>query len=217
MSTYFNDITEFDILPSKKIFTTSGLYIPEIPPFSLNFQNAGYESKLQLVNNRPFVTNISVYWLIIGLHSLLYLCTSKCKRMNGCNRKVSGKLYWNSGIRFYTETYMVCVLFAMLNYHELEWIDGITAVSLSNYISFTYLVLAIIMPIFFAVFYYRKREKWDTDEFKRKAGTLLNESKIDNPDEAYVPVIFMMCFYVRRIALAATLVYWKSFSRKSTS
>lgn len=156
MSTYFNDITEFDILPSKKILSSS-VYIPEIPPFSLNFQNAGYESKLMLVNNRPFVVNISVYWAIIGLHSMIYLCTRKCQRMNGCNRKVSRLLYWNSGIRFYTETYMVCILFAMLNYYELEWVDGLTAVYLTNYITYTYLIIAFLIPIFFAVFYYRNR------------------------------------------------------------
>ena len=158
-STYFNDITDFDIFPSDKIIK-SIFYVPEMLPHSLNFYNAGYESNLFLITNRAFIVNIVAFITFLALHGAIYLCTRRVKRMQNSHNKIMTTLYWNSGIRFFAETYMVCFLFALLNIRELESRYGLASVTLSNVLAMLTLIAGVVLPIFFCVYYYRKRNEW---------------------------------------------------------
>lgn len=69
-------------------------------------------------------------------------------------------LYFNSGIRFFTETYMICFLFALLNISEMQPRYGLASVTLSNILSFITIIAAIALPVILCVYYYRKRTSW---------------------------------------------------------
>ena len=94
---------------------TESMYVPESEPFSINFQNAGYESSLALVNASSFLFNFTLHFsLVLGFLVLPLLV--KCRpKMRGHAKTLSNYLFWNGTIRIYIEAYLDLMMPAMLN------------------------------------------------------------------------------------------------------
>ena len=76
-SNFFNDITDFNIFPNGILEWL--VYIPERPPISPSFFNAGYMSSLFLISNKPFVVNFAVCAVLIILHRITSPCCKRCR------------------------------------------------------------------------------------------------------------------------------------------
>ena len=55
------------------------VYIPEMEPFSLNFQMSGYDTSLYLVNGAAFIALIVFHFCLIVLFGVLFTCANKCR------------------------------------------------------------------------------------------------------------------------------------------
>ena len=148
------------MLPNQDIIN-GVLYVPERPPFSLNFSNAGYDSNLFLINNAPYSVNIVLFTIFLVLLALTYRCALLHEKTKVWHSNIRAQIFWNANIRIYAETYLQCFLFALLDLYEISWQHGIFSVGLSNTMSYIVLIVGLILPIFFCALYLKNRAKWD--------------------------------------------------------
>ena len=143
----FSEITSLKLLDFAE-FVESSFYIPEQDSFSLNFQNAGYETKL-------FVVNAEI-WLIIsvvmgGIHVILLLLSWPISYWNNGARwvrqRVQYNLFWNGSLRIFMEAYLDIAVMSLLNIHEVVWPEGLEAVRFSNLQSYIILALCVTLPL----------------------------------------------------------------------
>ena len=110
------------------------------------------------------------------------------------------------------EAYLDFALFSMLNIASVQWPEGLIGVNISNYIAYVLFGLVIAVPLLLCTIAIYKRKSWQDDEgFGNKYGAFLSGTRTDKPGH-YIPVlIFSMVFFVRRLLLSLTLVFWMEF------
>ena len=77
-NSYFEEVTSVQIYDMEDAILTM-IYVPEQDPFSLNFQNAGYDSNLFLVTGASFLLNFLIHISTILLLLILWVCEKKVK------------------------------------------------------------------------------------------------------------------------------------------
>ena len=210
-SNFFNDITDFQIFPNEIGILEWIFYIPEMPPISPSFYNAGYMSSLFLISNKPFVMNFAAAVVLIILHKITSPCCKRFSATKKVNSKIGSLLDTNSCLRFYTEVYLQCFIFALLNLRELDTESVILSVKVSNIASYVTVFAGVAIPLGFFLYYYRNRAEWREKEFQAKAFLLLDGAYIEYPDVYWPQLFFMVSFFIRRAMLAITLVFWYDF------
>ena len=116
-------------------------------------------------------------FFFLGLVLLAILCPC-CKRIK-CVKKLQSALFWNGLIRLMMEAYLELLLTSILNmkYGEVDPKKDSTqyAMVLSKVI---FSVLTIVPPVLFVI-WWKRREHWNSKDFKAKYGSLLEGITLD--------------------------------------
>ena len=159
------------------------------------------------------VPNLGLLFYIFVGHFILALiawqlqcCSKRFPRVVGTIEKKSNSyLYWNGTMRFLVEGYLDMALFSLMNLAVLDWDTNITGIKVCNYVTIFILALTCSLPIFMLFFYLFKSREWNSEAFKAKYGTVLDELR-DNGN--WTIVILPVGNLVRRAAFCMLLVYW---------
>ena len=114
---YFDMVTSVKLLDTEEI-VKSIVYVPEDTPFSFNFQQAGYDSNLLLINGSSFFlicllqVCIFVVWLI--------MLPLRCQCIQTKRLKLSKYVFGGGTSRIFIESYADFSLFAILNVAFME-------------------------------------------------------------------------------------------------
>ena len=137
--------------------------------------------------------------------------TKAVPKIGSLKDKVSAYLYWNGSIRFMMEGYMDIVLFSLMNLQSVEWSGVFWSVDLSNCLAAILTAIFCSLPIYFIFFYACNMRKWNDDLFKGKYGALLEGTKKSKSGSKWIVVMIPTTYFVRRLAMGATLVFWREF------
>ena len=125
--------------------------------------------------------------------------------------RLKSYLFSNGSIRLLMEAYLNLFLFSLLNISKLDW-DGkwlgdFGVTRASAILSLTVFTLTAIFPFIFFVHYCRNRGRWADKDFIKKYGTFITGLKHDQ----VLLLLLQVMFFVRRIVLSVSLVYWQWF------
>ena len=175
---------------------TSSMYVPEATPFSFNFQQAGYDSHLLLINGSSFflICMLQVCIFVVWLAMM----PLRCQSLQNIRLKLKNYLFWSGTSRIFVESYADFSLFAILNVAFKGWpeSDDVNSVVVSSYLSIIVLVFCIAVPLVVAASYACFGKKSESFFLGHRAG-----NKIPS-------LILMLTFFVRRAALSLTLIFW---------
>ena len=76
------------------------------------------------------------------------------------------------------EAYLTLCLFSLLNMKEVKW-AGFAATEFSNVFSYIIFPLTLILPVLIFVYYFKQREHWAEEDFKKKAGGFVDGIRHD--------------------------------------
>ena len=208
---FFNEITDFEVLPAEE-WTDSMLYAPESVPPSLNFQQAGHDSSLFLPNLGSMFYIMLAY---VGLYVFYFLvvwplakCSPKIERFSA---KLKDFLLWNGTMRFFIESYMNITLFTLLNIKEYTWNDAFSLITISDVLAIVSLVITILLPAALLVFFACSISKWEDEGFARRNGTFFQGGDLEREHTQWIVLLIPLSYFVRRLLLSLTLVFWINF------
>ena len=187
------------------------VYIPEQDPYSLNFQTAGYSTTLVLSNASSFLVNTLLHFSLVIVMLILYFIGAQSQRVSSLNNKLKNYLFWNGSIRLFMEAYLDFALFSMLNISEIQWPEGQVIVAISNYLSYVLLGLCGFIPTILCIFACAKRQQTNNNAFKDKYGAFLNGTRTDQSRYVNPAITIAMVYFMRRLMLSMTLVFWPEF------
>ena len=142
---------------------------------------------------------------------LLHLLGKMCPKVKPITNRFFRYMFYSGSMRFFMEGYLDFCLFSLLNVTSLDWSGAFSAVTLCNYMAIFITVLACPFPIFILVWYLLRMHLWDTEEFKEKWGTVLDNLDIGKEDGKWVVIILPVSYFVRRLAFVLVLVFWYEF------
>ena len=147
------------------------VYIPEMEPFSLNFQMAGYDTSLYLVNGAAFIALIVFHFCLIVLFGVLFTCANKCRCAQKLKASLRAYLLWNGLIRLLIETFLELCVLSLLNIDELQWYEGLNFVRFSNYTAIITIVVCVLMPAVIIIIACKHKGSWKEESFSGKYGS----------------------------------------------
>mmetsp|Transcript_46376 Transcript_46376/g.61427 ORF Transcript_46376/g.61427 Transcript_46376/m.61427 type:complete len:133 (+) Transcript_46376:1068-1466(+) len=127
-------------------------YLPELEPYTLSFQMAGYSTSLFLDNASNYLFNFTLHMslVMILLFSITFSRVSaRCHKLHG---KLRNHMFWNGTIRMFMEAYLDFALFSLLNIQSMQWPEGLAVVAVSNYLSYALLGFCGAIPFILLVF-----------------------------------------------------------------
>ena len=190
-------VTSVELLETEEI-VSSTMYVPEAIPFSINFQQAGYDSHLLLMNGSSFflICMLQVCMFVVWLAMM----PLRCQRVQTKRLKLKNYLFWSGTSRIFVESYADFSLFACLNVAFMEWPESgrIQSVVASNVLSIIALVFCVAVPLVVAAYAC----------FGRKFESYFQGHRALNKIPS---LLLMLTFFVRRVSLSLTLVFWQDF------
>lgn len=203
---FFEDITSFRIYDAELLLSEM-MYVPEVDPHSLNFQMAGFHTSLFLINSNSFLLLFTLQFSMFILLLAFHLC-ARCSNCAGkLKEKLSLYLFWNGSFRLFMEAFLNLTLFAFLNIsemmYELEVLDSVNASNKMSVIFLVLLCLLSLLPLIYTC-YQRTLEK-----ISPRIKTYFEGTNKKSP--LHVVAIVPCIFFLRRLVLAWTLVYWQEF------
>ena len=179
--------------------------MPEIEPVSINFQNAGYDSPLLLIN---CLSNIIKYSLQLSL--LLLLPVSKLNLIKRIRPRLAQQffdyLFWNGSLRIFIESFADMLLFSLLNLYEvnsLREINIFTVVEVSEILAVVFLLLATFVIFSVVAYYCANKKKLSDDAFLSKVGTFTEGAK---RKDTITALIIPVMYFLRSLVLCLGLV-----------
>jgi len=105
-------VTSVKLLDTEEVVKSS-MYVPEATPFSFNFQQAGYDSHLLLINGSSFflICMLQVCIFVVWLAMM----PLRCQSLQTIRLKLKNYLFWSGTSRIFVESYADFSLFAILN------------------------------------------------------------------------------------------------------
>ena len=82
---------------------------------------------------------------------------------------------------------------------------------MSNIMAYCMLALCVGLPVVLLIHGIMLRKKWESDLFLQKVGTWVQGMKLDDPDYVKPILFFAELFFIRRMILCATLIFWTEF------
>ena len=143
------------------------IYIPDMPPESLNFQNGGYDSTLFMLTSRSVMINF-IFIILLGLVTKILsilvqrhniFCVTKTVE------KINKFIFFGAINRLFIESFADLSLCCLLNVANIVWKNGVESVIVSNIISIICLLICSVFPICFGVYAFINRSKWLDDGF----------------------------------------------------
>ena len=134
------------------------VYFPQVDNFNLAFQTIGYESTYAVPNLGTIFFIFLGYLILVPISSCLTFFSVDNRDVRKPAKKLRRFLYWKGTFRFLLESHMEIVLAVTLNVKMFESNSGYIGVDLSNGFTIVFFIISLVLPIWIAIFYYRKQD-----------------------------------------------------------
>ena len=152
----------------------------------------------------------------IFLHVAMYMIYGLIKlfmRLFSCKsgkfmQRAKEYLFLSGVIRLYMELYLDATLFSMMTLlRSGVWRKDFAAVTFSEIMATIFLTLVSILPPLLAVYYYRNRDSWKDESFKKYRGAFLTGTNIDYKGAKLILLFFPLTFLIRRLIFSLTALF----------
>ena len=145
-------------------------------------------------------------YMIYGLIKL-FMRLFSCKSGKFMQR-AKEYLFLSGVIRLYMELYLDAALFSMMTLlRSGVWRRDFASVTFSEIMATIFLILVSILPPLLAVYYYRNRDSWKDESFKRYRGAFLTGTNIDYKGAKLILLFFPLTFLIRRLIFSLTALF----------
>ena len=134
------EVATFNLIPTEGV-DNQIYHWPDIDPFSVSFEMAGYESLF-------FLSNVGFTMYVIYLHilaALIHIIFHPIRNKSTCVQKIYAKLgaylYWNGVIRVQMELFLELAVLTVLNVNTVDWLTQFKSVIISNIVSVSLLTI----------------------------------------------------------------------------
>ena len=225
MSSFFIAISNVKVFEGQELLGADELYLPELPPVSLNFQSFGYNTSLFLINDENLIQCTLILAIAILVFIILAIqvklckpCAAKCARDRSCFSRVfeildkktlqlGQAIFLSVTVRIFLEIYLDIVLLSAMNLNRITWLD-FRSVKISNIMSIMTVILVSIAPLALFLSILHQRNQWDDSKFQRRAGSLLAETDFSKKRNRWSILLVPFIFLARRVMLAISVIIW---------
>ena len=159
---FMSEIAKFEIVDTNALTLEAGIYVPEMDSFSLNYQNAGFDTSLAIPCLGTLALILFALTITVVLHLLFWLLSKYWHRVQRLESKIARYLYWNGLIRFFMEAYLDFFMFSLLNIKTMgDHDDRFLIVMASNCLSVILLTLSLVLPVVMCIFWAYRLKQWD--------------------------------------------------------
>ena len=148
------EIAIFDLVPNDLLL--GNVYFPQEDNFSINFAMIGYESIYAVPNLGTIFFIFLTFLILIPIGWCLKFFAVDTREVRKPNKKLREFLYWKGIIRFLIESYMELILAVTLNVKLYRSESGYLGVKFSNWFTIFFFIVLILLPIWMAIFFYKK-------------------------------------------------------------
>lgn len=182
---------------------TSVLQLPEVDPYTEQFNTMGYNSMFVILNLGTVVLGMTIpIILFVIVSSVIKWLLPK---YNKFKQKITDQLFFDKTFDFINETYILLAMCACLNLRELHW-DSF-GVIINSLLSILLLAVTVVFPVFIANFYPRNFNKiyHRQKAIMNRFGSLVNG--LATFREGRKVFIYIWVSQLRKLTLVVMLVY----------
>lgn len=152
----------------------------------MGFESLDPFKNLQLI----FIAFILFIFLpvIIRFFWLLLYCFS---RVRICIQKLESKLYWNSYIRFFLESYLELSIVALIRIQDFSFDSKGESIS-TIFSIFVFSLMVLIIPGAWAILYVSNQTTLDSTQFKAKFEELYDQLDTKRKEALFQPILFLL-------------------------
>ena len=128
-------------------------------------------------------------------------------------QRLTKYMYWNALLRLYMESIFELTLLATLNLIKADWSSENFSVQFSNYLSLLVIILTCLVPLGLLIFYYRRIEEWNDENFDNQFGEILaglRRQKIAR-GKRWTLLVYPMLFFIRRLLFVLITFFMADF------
>ena len=82
----------------------------------------------------------------------------------------------------------------------------------SNILAYVIIGLTAGLPLLMTCFYLKNVQKWKSEEFRKKYGTLIDDANLNaSPKYQWIVFLVPISFLLRRMIFSLTMIYWIDF------
>ena len=171
---------------------------------TLNFEALGYESSLFLLNMGSMIFVYMLFPIIVALLFFMQIFGKTCKRKA---RKALNRMFFDSILRFFEETYLITTLCCFINlkyaYNTKQYLD------LNSILSYTALIIVVFYPLGILYLLIRLKEiQLDRANVKKRVGVIYEELNLSNGKTALIWPLFLN---LEKLILAFVLVFVQDY------
>ena len=185
--------------------------MPEKEPYSLNFQNASYDTTIFLINAHSNLLLYAVHFCLVVLFLLLLYCMVKC--CPNLLRKTKNFLFWNGTIRLFIVNYLNILLLSLFNLKETQnsaeyFENEFKSVVASNWLSGILLANSILVPVGLSIYFYCNELRLNDGDFNNKVCTFIEGAT--KQKSSLKALIVPQSFFMKSLVLSLSLVFIKN-------
>ena len=211
MNAYISQIVSFQLLPEDAInailFEELEDYAEE--PFNENFEQAGFGSKLIILNATSIILQV-FFLLALVILTVIFSCCDRVKSM----KKLYSALIWNSLIRLFMETYLELLLTSSLNMKFGRVEPELDSTHYAMVLSKVIFTVLMFFPPVICMLWWRRRENWNSEDFKAKYGSLLQGVALDSKSLGMKSMLAVpIFFFIRRLLLTGAIILFNDYAQ----
>ena len=192
-------IVSFDLLSSE--FLESQIVAEQDEdvdgPLNMNFDVAGYDSVLFIMNAFTIISYLTIF---LPITALLNLCS--------CGRKYLRKnqVFWNGYIRLLMESYFEIMLTTLLNLNQARWSSEIMILQISNYFAAVCASVFVLASTVMLSVAWKKRANWNEKRYIERFGSLLQGTSLNSNHFRSSIMLMAVQFFAIRFLLVILIL-----------
>ena len=166
-----------------------------------NFEAVGFES-IYLINNMGTVAVVYVIWILLAVFTkLLKLFRNRSPKVNSVHAKLRRKLYYNSLISLFIESYSILAVCCLINLFFLDFSSF--GLSFHSFACIIFLLAITLIPIILARYLIKNWNRLSEPKMITRYGNLYNELDLKSSKIVLSQPAF---FLLRRLMIAIAIV-----------
>ena len=157
-----------------------------------------------------YVFGIYILFVVIERIGML-LFAKMCPRSRPYFVKLNRFLFWNGINTLAMEVYLDVGIAACVNVVTMRWPDNNPDLAFSNYFAIVCLIFIIGYPIWLILFFCFKEPNWQEEDFTSRFGSILAETRLENREHKWLPLVLPIIFLLRRAIFIFSVVVVPEF------
>ena len=176
---FLMQIASFDLIPIDNYVDEHTPLTPR-DPINQNFEAVGFESLYVLINLGSMLILFILFPALALAEIIMRVIPFRYPRAG--SSYLRKRLYWNSSIRFFRESYAIALMCALIN---MKAFTAATAGELASVtLSLVIVCLAIVVPIILLINIYRNFDQLGAHKVSKVIGSAYEHMKLKDNDKA---------------------------------